>query len=50
MYVYYSNHVNILEPPISMGVTTTENGHIENPSASMVIVIVQFASSSEYTA
>ena len=37
-------------PPISIGVTTTENGHIENPLASTVIMIVPSCSVPEYTA
>jgi len=43
-------YTNILAPPISIGVTTTENGHIENPSAVKVIIIAPFASSFEYKA
>jgi len=43
-------HYDLLGPPISIGVTRTENGQIEYPSAVMVILIVPFASSSEYTA
>ena len=43
-------YCNILVPPISLGVTKTENGHTENPSASIIIIIAPFASSPEYTA
>jgi len=44
------NYNYLLAPPISIGVITTENGHIENPTAPMVTIIVPFASSPEYTA
>ena len=44
----YNFYHSILVPPTSMGVTTTENGHIENPSATIVIMIVPSCSEPEY--